>query len=153
VKIQVIRTGKLSQTSLVPLVNEYRKRLTSFVKVDDLEIKADAKRDKRNASKSRDPIYLPEPGEFLVLLDERGRALDSATFAGHITQWMDDPSIKTVTFLIGPPYGFDDATRAAAKFTWSLSSLTMPSDLAWLMCWEQVYRAFTIIKGMPYHHD
>lgn len=152
-KIQVIRTGKLSQTSLVPLASEYRKRLSLFIKADDLEIKADAKRDKRNAAKSKDPIYTPEPGEFLILLDERGRQFDSQNFASQLQSWTDDPSIKVLTFLIGPPYGFDDATRSAAKLTWSLSALTIPSDLAWLMCWEQIYRAMTILKGMPYHHD
>ncbi len=152
-KIQVVRTGKLSQNSLVPLASEYRKRLGSFIKAEDVEIKADANRDKRNSNKNQDPLYSPEPGEFLVLLDERGRHFDSQAFARQIQSWIDDPQIKVLTFLIGPPYGFDDATRAAAKSTWSLSSLTMPSDLAWLMCWEQLYRAMTILKGMPYHHD
>ncbi len=152
-KIQVVRTGKLSQTTLLPLASEYRKRLGSFFKVEDFEIKADASRDKRNFAKNQEPIYRPEPGEFLVLLDERGRQYESQGFARQIQDWIDDPRVKVLTFLIGPPYGFDDATRAVARSTWSLSSLTIPSDLAWVMCWEQLYRALTILKGMPYHHD
>ena len=137
----------------MPLALEYRKRLNAFIKADDLEIKADVGRDKRNSDKSHEPIYQPDPNEFLVLLDERGKQFDSQGFASQIQVWIDDPRVKTLTFLIGPPYGFDDVTRATAKSTWSLSTLTMPSDLAWLMCWEQLYRGMTILKGMPYHHD
>jgi 23S rRNA (pseudouridine1915-N3)-methyltransferase len=153
VKFQVARVGKNTQAHLTPIVNDYRKRLGVFTKVDEIEIKSDPQRDKRSPAKSLKPIYQTSPGEFLVLLDERGRKFDSSSFAREIQLWIDDPRIKTVTFLIGPPYGFDDATRNAASETWSLSDLTVPSDLAWLLVWEQLYRAMTILKGMPYHHD
>jgi 23S rRNA (pseudouridine1915-N3)-methyltransferase len=127
VKIQVARVGKNTQAHLVPIVNDYRKRLSSFIKVDEIEVKSDPQRDKRSLAKVSKPIYQPSSGEF--------------------------PRIKTVTFLVGPPYGFDDATRKVASVTWSLSDLTVPSDFAWLLVWEQIYRAMTILKGMPYHHD
>ena len=152
-KIQVARIGKNSQPHLVPIVGEYRKRLSAFVKTDELEIKSDRQRDKRFGSKAVDPIYQPATGEFLVLLDERGRRFDSISFAKNLSSWIDDPRIKVLTFLIGPPYGFDQVTRGVASETWSLSDLTIPSDLAWLLVWEQLYRAMTILKGMPYHHD
>lgn len=152
-KIQVARIGRNSQSHLVPIVGEYRKRLSAFVKTDELEIKSDRQRDKRSLSKAIDPIYQPGNGEFLVLLDERGRRFDSTGFAKSLSSWIDNPRIKVLTFLIGPPYGFDEATRKVASDTWSLSDLTIPSDLAWLMVWEQLYRAMTILKGMPYHHD
>ena len=152
-KIQVARVGKNTQAHLVPIVHDYRKRLSSFVKVDEIEIKPDPQRDKRSSAKVSKPIYQPSSGEFLVLLDERGRKFDSTTFAQELQGWIDDPRIKTVTFLVGPPYGFDDATRKVASVTWSLSDLTVPSDFAWLLVWEQIYRAMTILKGTPYHHD
>lgn len=147
------RVGKNTQAHLVPIVNDYRKRLAAFLRVDEIEVKPDPQRDKRFASKASKPIYQPSSGEFLVLLDERGRKFDSTSFARELQVWIDEPRIKTVTFLVGPPYGFDDATRHAASETWSLSDLTVPSDLAWLLVWEQLYRAITILKGMPYHHD
>jgi 23S rRNA (pseudouridine1915-N3)-methyltransferase len=153
VKIQIVRVGKISQSGLLPIAQEYRKRLSAFVKTDEIEIKADSQRDKRSAARSTEPLYQPAPGEFLILLDERGRQYDSLSLSRSIQGWMDDPRIKTLSFLIGPPYGFDDATRKAASGTWSLSALTLPSDFAWLMVWEQLYRAMTILKGMPYHHD
>lgn len=152
-KLQVIRTGKVAQTGLTPMVSEYRKRLNAFLKADEVELKADAGRDKRNSTKNSQAIYAPQPGEFLILLDERGKQFNSQQFAKNLQSWIDDPRIKTLSFLIGPPYGFDDATRSAANETWSLSAMTIPSDFAWVLCWEQLYRAMTILKGMPYHHD
>jgi 23S rRNA (pseudouridine1915-N3)-methyltransferase len=153
VKIQIIRTGKVAQTGLTPMAGEYRKRLNLFLRAEEVELKADAGRDKRNAAKNSQPLYVPSAGEFLVLLDERGRQYNSQDFAQTLQGWIDDPRIKTLSFLIGPPYGFDDATREAACATWSLSAMTIPSDFAWVLCWEQIYRAMTILKGMPYHHD
>jgi 23S rRNA (pseudouridine1915-N3)-methyltransferase len=153
VKLQVIRIGKIAQPGLANIVSDYRKRLNAFVKTDEVEIKADANRDKRNPSKNAESIYEPASGEFLVLLDERGRQFDSQSFARALQGWVDDPRIKTLSFMIGPPYGFDDATRKRASEVWSLSSMTIPSDFAWALVWEQLYRGMTILKGMPYHHD
>lgn len=152
-KLQLIRTGKNAHQGVDSLVASYKKRLNAFVRVDELELKAEAGRDKRTAQKNDDPLYIPGPGETLILLDERGKHWTSQAFARQLRLWLDDPRIKTLTFLVGPPYGFDDATRSVASGSWSLSSLTLPSDFAWLLAWEQVYRAFTILKGMPYHHD
>ena len=143
----------MSHVGLAPIVAEYRKRLGAFIKTDELEIKSDSQRDKRSSTKSPESIYQPTAGEFVVLLDERGKNFDSQGFARALQGWIDDPRIKILTFLIGPPYGFDDATRKMASETWSLSGLTVPSDLAWVLVWEQIYRAMTILKGMPYHHD
>lgn len=152
-KIQVVRVGRGSQAGLAAIVSEYRKRLSAFIKTDEQEIKADSQRDKRSVSRTSEPIYQPAPGEFVVLLDERGRQFDSQGFSRALQGWIDDPRIKVLTFLIGPPYGFDDPTRKIASETWSLSELTVPSDLAWVLVWEQIYRAMTILKAMPYHHD
>ncbi len=153
VRLQVIRTGKVTQVGLAPIARDYRKRLGAFLKTEELEIRAEAGRDKRNSGKHSVPLYSPSPGEFLILLDERGKHWTSQQLAAKLQVWIDDPRIKTLSFLIGPPYGFDDATRAVASETWSLSPLTIPSDFAWTLVWEQLYRAMTILKGMPYHHD
>ena len=152
-KLQVIRTGKVAQTGLSPIAGDYRKRLGAFLKAEELEIRPETGRDKRQSGKHLDPLYSPSAGEFLILLDERGKQWTSKQLAEKLQIWIDDPRIKTLSFLIGPPYGFDDATRAVASETWSLSPLTIPSDFAWTLVWEQLYRAMTILKGMPYHHD
>ncbi len=152
-KLQLIRTGKNAHQGIAPLVADYKKRLSAFVRVEDVELKAEVGRDKRTSKKNAAPYYSPATGETLILLDERGKQWTSQQFASQLQVWIDDPRLKTLTFLTGPPYGFDDATRAVAAGSWSLSSLTLPSDFAWLLAWEQLYRAFTILKGMPYHHD
>lgn len=153
-KIQIIHCGRIAQSDLLPMVAEYRKRLSAFCRVEDIELKIDPTgRDKRSAKKQSDPIYKPNPGDWVIALDERGKQWPSQAFAAQLQGWIDDPRIKTLVFIVGPPYGFDDASKSVANELWSLSPLTIPSDFAWLLVWEQVYRGFTILKGMPYHHD
>lgn len=153
-KLQIIHCGRIAQSDLLPLVAEYKKRLGAFCKVEDIELKIDPSgRDKRTAQKQQDPIYKPSAGDFVLALDERGKQHTSQEFATKLQTWTDDPRIKNLVIIVGPPFGFDVASKAVANELWSLSSMTIPSDLAWLLVWEQVYRAFTILKGMPYHHD
>lgn len=153
-KIQIIHCGRIAQSDLLPIVAEYRKRLGAFCKVEDIELKIDpAGRDKRTSQKQNEPIYRTNPGDFVVALDERGKNYSSQDFAAKLQLWIDDPRIKTLVVIVGPPYGFDAASKNSANELWSLSPMTIPSDLAWLLVWEQLYRAFTILKGMPYHHD
>ena len=153
-KIQVIHCGRVAKTDLLPIVEDFKKRLGGFVRVDDTQLRMDPSgRDKRQAQKSSEPIITPGPGDFLIILDERGKTWNSNEFSQKMRTWIDDPRIKNLIFVIGPPYGFDNASKAVANELWSLSQLTMPSDMAWALVWEQVYRAYTIIKGMPYHHD
>lgn len=153
-KIQVIHCGRIVQSDLLPLVAEYRKRLGGFCKVDDVELKIDPTgRDKRSTQKSQDPIYQPRPGDFVIALDENGKSWSSKQIATKLQTWTDDPRIKNLVFIIGPPFGFDEVSKKVADELWCLSPMTIPSDLAWLLVWEQLYRAYTILKGLPYHHE
>jgi len=140
VKLIVIKVGKPATKEIPALVGEYKKRCRAFGTIESLEVK-----DLRN--------FKCSAGERLIALDERGSQWTSKKLAANIQKWTDDPAIKTIYFLVGGPYGLDDDTRAAATYLWSLSDLTLQGDLAWLVTWEQLYRAFTIIKGMPYHHE
>lgn len=153
-KIQVIHCGRIAQTKLIPLASEYQKRISAFCKIEDVELKIDpAGRDKRTSQKSAVPIFKSTPGDHVILLDERGSSWTSQQFSKKLQTYTDDPRIKNLIFVIGPPYGFDDISRQAAQETWAISAMTIPSDLAWLLVWEQIYRGYTILKGMPYHHD
>lgn len=153
-KIQIIHCGRIAQTNLLPIVSEYKKRLSAFCKVEDIELKIDPQgRDKRSSQKQSDPIFKPNPGDYIIALDERGKSWTSQEFAQKIQTCIDNPRIKSLVFVVGPPYGFDDASKAAANELWSVSAMTVPSDLAWVLVWEQVYRGMTILKGLPYHHD
>lgn len=86
----------------------------------------------------------------LVLLDSRGRSLSSEAFAAWLGRQRDEGAGRLV-FCIGPASGWSDAARAQAGLLLSLGPMTLPHQLAAVVLAEQIYRAFTIIEGHPYH--
>ena len=92
-----------------------------------------------------------QDAERLVLLDERGRQLDSRSLAGTLSDWQRDG--RDLCFLIGGPDGVSEACRRRADFTWSLSDLTLPHGMARVLLAEQLYRAWSLQTGHPYHRD
>lgn len=93
-----------------------------------------------------------QPGDMPVLLDEHGEERRSVEFAAW-TQKMLNAGSKRLVFIIGGPYGFSPAVYAAAKAKISLSKMTFSHQMIRLIFTEQLYRAFTILKGEPYHHE
>ncbi|MEM1175108.1 MAG: 23S rRNA (pseudouridine(1915)-N(3))-methyltransferase RlmH [Pseudomonadota bacterium] len=91
------------------------------------------------------------PGESMVLLDERGKGLASRDVAKKLTQWQNDG--RDVAFVIGGPDGVNDTCRQRADFVWSLSPLTLPHGLARVLFTEQLYRAWSLNTGHPYHRE
>jgi len=87
--------------------------------------------------------------EQLVLLDERGKPLSSEGLASKLADWQRDG--RDLCLLIGGPDGVSDACRRRADFTWSLSSMTLPHGLARVLVAEQLYRAWSMHSGHPYH--
>lgn len=87
--------------------------------------------------------------DFLVLLDERGRSLTSLELTRRLDDWQQDG--RDLSFVIGGPDGVSDAVRQRADFSWSLSALTLPHGLARILCVEQLYRAWSLNAGHPYH--
>jgi 23S rRNA (pseudouridine1915-N3)-methyltransferase len=90
--------------------------------------------------------------DFLVLLDERGKEFASVQLAAYIEK-MQLQAVKRVVFLIGGAFGFSEAVYARANAQISLSKLTFSHQMVRLFFIEQLYRAFTIINGEPYHHQ
>ena len=89
--------------------------------------------------------------EQVVLLDERGRQLTSSTLAENLSNWQADG--RDLGFVIGGPDGVSDACKARADFAWSLSGLTLPHGLARVLFAEQMYRAWSLQMGHPYHRE
>ncbi len=89
--------------------------------------------------------------ERLVLLDERGKQLSSRSLASMLSDWQGDG--RDLCFLIGGPDGVSDTCRERADFTWSLSQLTLPHGMARVLLAEQLYRAWSLQTGHPYHRD
>ncbi len=90
-----------------------------------------------------------QPAEQVVLLDERGRQLDSRGLAGKLSDWQADG--RDLCFVIGGPDGLSETCKQRADFSWSLSKLTLPHGLARVLLAEQLYRAWSLQKGHPYH--
>ena len=93
-----------------------------------------------------------QPSDHVVLLDEHGLELRSVELARWLQQ-KQTAAPRRLVFVIGGPYGFSDAVRAAAAEQLSLSPLTFSHQLVRLLFVEQLYRAQTIIRGEPYHHE
>ena len=89
-------------------------------------------------------------GGKLVLLSSRGREFSSEQFANFIRD-NQDSAVSQLTFGIGPHDGFSDRTRGCARLLLSLGAMTLPHELARVVLLEQIYRAYTILKGHPYH--
>jgi 23S rRNA (pseudouridine1915-N3)-methyltransferase len=88
---------------------------------------------------------------YLILMDERGKQLDSVQWSRQFQQFMNT-GVKTVVLLIGGAFGVTENIRKQAKQSWSLSSLVFPHQLVRLIIAEQVYRSFSILHHSPYHH-
>ncbi|MDE5750353.1 MAG: 23S rRNA (pseudouridine(1915)-N(3))-methyltransferase RlmH, partial [Duncaniella sp.] len=93
-----------------------------------------------------------QPSDMVVLLDERGRQLTSREFAGEIERGMN-AGLKRMVFIVGGPYGFSPEVYARAAKQLSLSRMTFTHEMVRLFFAEQLYRAMTIMRGEPYHHD
>ncbi|MEI6715072.1 MAG: 23S rRNA (pseudouridine(1915)-N(3))-methyltransferase RlmH [Verrucomicrobiota bacterium] len=128
-------------------IEEYLGRLKSVapVQVDYL---------KSGQRESESALLLEKSqGMFRVVLDERGDEITSRELAGKITSWEQQGSVKEVALLIGGADGHTPELRAAASWRWSLSRLTLQHEMALLLVLEQVYRAYSIKAGAPYHRD
>lgn len=123
----------------------YQSRLKAFGKFEKFELK--------DAADLAKVILAPKSEHPIIALDERGQEWSSAQFSQVIVKLRDDPGIKSLTFVIGGPHGLSEEFRKDAKEVWRFSKLTFTSDLAWLLLWEQMYRAQNIIAGTGYHHE
>lgn len=92
-----------------------------------------------------------DAGEQVVLLDERGKQLNSRALAVKLSDWQQDG--RNLCFVIGGPDGVAADIKQRANFTWSLSSLTLPHGLARVLLAEQLYRGYALQTGHPYHRD
>lgn len=127
-------------------VEEYAGRLRGFAPVTLEYLKASTK-------ESESALLLQRSeGMFRIVLDERGEELTSRALAGKIDAW-EQSSVKSAAILIGGADGHTEALRKAAGWTWSLSRLTLQHELALVVLYEQIYRAYSIKAGLPYHRD
>jgi 23S rRNA (pseudouridine1915-N3)-methyltransferase len=155
--IKLIAVGKTDHKNLHLLIDEYQKRLSFYIKFE-LEIIPDIKNVK-NLSESQQKEKEGElilskigPTDQLILLDENGKSFSSIDFAAELQKKMNS-GIKTLVFVIGGPYGFSTEVYSKAQGKIALSAMTFSHQMVRLFFIEQLYRAFTILKNEPYHHQ
>lgn len=149
-KLTFLSVGKDRSGLFAPGVDEYSKRLTHTHKVQLVEL-PESRASGQKAKEEEGAALLKKlgPRDALVALDERGKLLSSVDFAKWLGRQQD--SGRDVAFVIGGDEGLSDEVRARATLVLSLSAMTLPHRLARLVLVEQVYRAFSILRGEPYH--
>jgi 23S rRNA (pseudouridine1915-N3)-methyltransferase len=149
-RIRFIWPGRTKDEHLRALVAEYLKRLTRFVRCEVIETRDSAGSDRSGVEKESQRILDVVPaGSFLVLLDLTGRQRDSQELADEVRRWEND-SIKEVVIVIGGADGVSREVAARAQQLWCLSRLTLTHEMARVVAIEQLYRAYTINRGLPY---
>lgn len=156
-KIVLVQVGKTDSGWLTAAVNNYNSRTGRMVGLEtitiaDLKNRATLPQVEQKKREGEKIINVVKPGDYMVLLDERGEQKDSIGFAGFIENIMNS-GVKRILFVIGGPYGFADDLYAAADKKISLSMMTFSHQLVRLLFAEQLFRAFTLIKGIPYHNE
>ncbi len=154
-KIEIWWIGKTFQDFTQKGYTEFLKRIERFTSVSVVEIPELKGLTNPSAVKQQEAEkILPKlkPDDILVLLDERGKSLTSVEFAQFIVK-KENLSTKKLVFLIGGAWGFDEKIYARANDKISLSRMTFSHQLIRLIFMEQLYRAYTIMHGFPYHNE
>jgi 23S rRNA (pseudouridine1915-N3)-methyltransferase len=152
--IRLLTVGRPRDARLVGLMEEYLKRFRANWTVTwetVLEEPLRSGRDGRAVVEREQDRLLKRIGvqDIVLLLDVEGEMVDSPTFAHRLQQWRE--RARPITIIVGGSWGTGDLVRQRAQWRWSLSSLTFSHGLAQVMVAEQLYRAWTIIYGHPYH--
>ena len=155
--IELIVVGKTDMKEVEALVQMYTKRINHYVKFAITTLA-----DVRNTKKLSEAEQKRLEGEailrqltdadYVLLLDERGAELRSVEFAELLQRRMS-AGTKRLVFIIGGPYGFSDALYSRCDSSLSLSRMTFSHQIVRAIFTEQLYRAFTILRNEPYHHE
>ncbi len=156
-KISLIVIGKTDSKEIERLIADYVKRLGHYLPFD-LTVLPDVKRSsktseaKQKEDEGENLLKQLSPRDKLFLFDERGKSLTSVNFSRFIEEKMLAGEHRLV-FAIGGPYGFSEAVYQRADGKISLSAMTFSHQMVRLFAVEQIYRAMTILRGEPYHHE
>lgn len=149
--------GKTTTKYIQEGIELYKKRLTHYIPFE-LKLLPDVKATKaltmERQKEMEEEIFMSSinSGDFVVLLDERGKEMTSRDFSVYINKKMSVVP-KNLIFVIGGPYGFSQGMYDRAQEKLSLSKMTFSHEMIRLFFVEQIYRAMTILRGEPYHHD
>lgn len=150
--IRALAVGKKHETWVAEGIERYEKRLQRPFTLEWVLLPHSAKEGRQaRQDESERLLSRCKDDDFVVLLDERGRAVDSPGLAKLLLGPIE--TAKNVVIIIGGAYGVDETVHKRADFVWSLSPLVFPHQLVRLILAEQLYRAQEIAAGRPYHHQ
>jgi 23S rRNA (pseudouridine1915-N3)-methyltransferase len=150
VKLKIAWIGKTKEPAIQSLTGEYLKRISHYVEVEERPLLDEAAL-LHLCGRATKPGRPTGTGKStLVLMDTKGKQLSSEELAKFIGDYRDRNPLPLV-FAVGPADGFTDATRVEAQHSISLGKMTLVHELARVVLLEQIYRAFTILAGHPYH--
>ena len=155
--IELIVVGKTDMKEVEALISMYSKRINHYVRFAITTL-ADVRNTKKLSEGEQKRLEgeailrLMSDSDYVVLLDERGQELRSVEFADLVQRRMS-AGTKRLLFVIGGPYGFSEAVYQRANSMLSLSRMTFSHQIVRAIFTEQLYRAFTILRNEPYHHE
>ena len=155
-KITLLVVGKTTDSHIEALIQEYQKRLTHYLPftlqvIPELKNTTALTSEQQKQAEGELILRTITPATDLILLDEHGKEYRSIEFADYIQKRMS--SGRDVVFVVGGPYGFSEAVYQRANGKISLSKMTFSHQMVRLFFVEQIYRAMTILRGEPYHHE
>jgi 23S rRNA (pseudouridine1915-N3)-methyltransferase len=156
-QIKLLAIGKTDNKAIQNLIDDYSSRLGHYIRFE-LEVIPDLKQSKslsESLQKEKEGELILKKlssSDELVLLDERGKTFSSLEFSDYLQKKMNS-GLKQLVFVIGGPYGFSEAVYARANGKISLSKMTFSHQMIRPFVIEQLYRAMTILRNEPYHHE
>lgn len=156
-KIMLLAVGKTSTDYIQKGIDLFLKRVNHYLPVElsiipDLKSTKGLTEESQKVREGKSILGALTPGDMVILLDERGKEYTSREFASLLDRRMVQ-GVKRLVFVIGGPYGFSEEVYNRADGKISLSRMTFTHEMVRLFFVEQIYRAMTILKGEPYHHD
>lgn len=155
-KTELIQVGKTVNKHFIAGINDYCDRIGHYMPfqittIAELKNTKSLSEEQQKEREGEQILRLLQPSDTVVLLDEHGKEFRSIEFAAWIER--QQQTARRLVFVIGGPYGFSNAVYNRANDKISLSRMTFSHQMVRLIFCEQIYRACTIIKGEPYHHE
>ena len=156
-EITLIVIGKTNAKYLIEGLDEYTRRLKHYITYNinilpDIKNTKNLTEEQQKETEGKLILNALKPGDFLVLLDERGKEFSSMQFSDYLQRKMNS-GLRRLVFVVGGPFGFSKDVYNKADEKLSLSKMTFSHEMIRLFFTEQIYRAMTIIRGEPYHHE
>lgn len=156
-KITLVFTGKTTESYVLEGEKLFSTRISRYVPFEIKvipELKKSIKLSEVEVKRvdGESILKMISLSDYLILLDDKGKSFTSLQFSEQLNKWMVQ-GMKNIVFCVGGAYGFSDEVYKRANFKLSLSPMTFNHQLIRVIFTEQLYRAFSILKGEPYHHE